>query len=68
MGQARSVTIHFSSITNLWTFRQAIDCHIFEMSLITRSITCECTEEQIKLALEQFGGELYQMENTVITL
>ena len=56
------VSIQFSSLTNLWAFRTAIAVNVFEMNMSEISITCECTKEEIELAMEKFKGKLVQME------
>jgi hypothetical protein len=56
--QKAKVTIKFSSLTNLWSFRMVIEANIFEMNMSQISITCECTEEQVQLAIEKYNGQL----------
>jgi hypothetical protein len=58
--QKTKVTIKFSSLTNLWAFRMVIDANIFEMNMSQISITCECTEEQVQLAIEKYNGKLIE--------
>ena len=56
------VTIKFTSLTSLWSFRTTIAVNIYEMNLSEISITCECTKEEVELALQKFKGKLVQME------
>jgi hypothetical protein len=56
--QKSKVSIQFTSLTKLWEFRMAIDINIFEMNLSQLTINCECTEEQITMAMEIYNGKL----------
>jgi hypothetical protein len=53
-----NVSIRFTSLTNLWAFRREIDINLFEMNLSKLMITCECSEEEIQLAIEKYNGKL----------
>lgn len=52
------VSIQFTSLTKLWEFRMAIDANVFEMNLHELTITCQCTEEQIELAVQKYNGKI----------
>jgi hypothetical protein len=54
------VTIQFTSLTNLWAFRMAINVNIFEMNMSELTITCKCSEEHIRLALDEYKGRLIE--------
>lgn len=54
------VTIQFTSLTKLWEFRMAIDANIFEMNMSKIAISCECTKEQIDMALKVYNGKLFE--------
>lgn len=56
----KNVTLQFTSLIKLWDFRRAINAHVFEMNLHNSTITCECTEEQVQLALNQYGAKIYK--------
>jgi hypothetical protein len=52
------VTIRFTSLTNLWAFRLAIQANEFKMNLAELTIICECSKEQIKLAQNRYHGQI----------
>ena len=52
------VTLRFTSLTNLWAFRLASAMNKFEMNLAELIITCECSKEQIELAIKEFKGKV----------
>jgi hypothetical protein len=54
------VSIQFTSLTKLWAFRMAINVNVFEMNLSQLTITCECSKEDIQLALEEYNGSVVQ--------
>jgi hypothetical protein len=56
------VTIQFTSLTNLWAFRTAIAVNVFEMNMSQISITCECSKEEIGLAVENYKGRVLETE------
>jgi hypothetical protein len=64
--QKAKVTIKFSSLTNLWSFRMVIEANIFEMNMSQISITCECTKEQVQLAIENYNGQLVETKEKAI--
>ena len=57
---ARKVSIQFTSLGNLWNFRLAIQANIFEMNLAKLTITCDCAEEHIALAMKQYKGRIVE--------
>ncbi len=52
------VSIQFSCLTNLWSFRMDIKVNVFEMNLAKMMITCECNEAHIELAIKKYGGKV----------
>ena len=52
------VSIRFTSLTKLWAFRVAINVNVFEMNMSQLTITCQCSEEDIKLAENKYGGKV----------
>ena len=60
------VTIKFTSLTNLWSFRSSIAVNVFEMNLSEISITCDCTPDDIQLAVEKFHGRVLHEKKEVI--
>lgn len=58
--QKTKVSIQFTSLIKLWEFRMAIDANVFEMNMSQIAITCECTKEQIDMAMEIYNGKLLE--------
>jgi hypothetical protein len=56
--QTANVTIQFPTVKELWEFRTAISSDIFQMNLHSHTITCQCTEAQVGLAIEQYRGKV----------
>jgi hypothetical protein len=54
------VSIRFTSLTNLWSFRLEIQANIFELNMSEMIITCQCSEEHIRLAKEKYNGKLVE--------
>ena len=59
--QKTRVSIQFTSLTNLWAFRMAIDVNVFEMNVSKIMITCECSKEQIELAKSEYKGRVVEI-------
>ena len=53
-----TVTLQFQSVKELWEFRLAIEAYVFEINLRDRTLTCNCTRDHLKLAIEQYGARL----------
>jgi hypothetical protein len=60
--QKTRASIQFTSLTNLWAFRMAIAVNVFEMNLSKIMITCECSNEDIELAINQYKGKLVEIK------
>ena len=58
--QKSRVSIRFTSLTNLWAFRLAIDVNVFEMNMSQIMITCECAKEDIELATSKYKGKVVE--------
>lgn len=54
----KKTTIIFLSLKDLWDFRQAIQANHIEINTKNKSITCDCSEEHIKLAINKFNGKV----------
>ena len=50
--------LKFKSAKQLWEFKQSIQAHEAEVDLSRCIIICECSKEQVALALERFGAEV----------
>ena len=52
------VTLQFNTAKKLWIFRLEIEATDLKVDLKNRTLTCQCSKKDIKLALEQFGARL----------
>jgi hypothetical protein len=52
------VTLQFPTARELWSFRLEIEATIFEFNLRDRTLTCQCSDDHIKLAIEKYNGKL----------
>lgn len=48
----KRASIQFTSLTKLWEFRMVIKVNVFEINMKDITITCQCTQEDIDLALQ----------------
>ncbi len=60
------VTLQFNTAKKLWTFRLEIEAKDLKVDLKQRTLTCHCSQKDIKLAVEQFDAKLL-MTNTANT-
>jgi hypothetical protein len=58
----KMVTLQFPTAKKLWTFKMEIDSTDFEVNLKLRTITCECSDKHIKMAVELFDAKLLTNE------
>jgi len=52
------VTLQFNTAKKLWTFRLEIEAQDLKVDLKQRTLTCQCSPKDIKLAIEQFDARL----------
>lgn len=52
------VTLRFPTVKLLWGFRLEIEADVFEINLRDHTLTCHCSEQYIKLAVEKYGAKL----------
>jgi len=50
------VSLKFKSLTNLMEFRLAVGARVFHISLDELVIDCECSDADIKLAIEKYDA------------
>jgi len=55
------ITLRFTTLTKLMEFRAAAHPQVFQMDLDKLIISCECPEENVRLAQEKYGAVV---ENT----
>lgn len=60
-----SLTLKFKSANLLWQFKQAIKADEVSMNLQECTLTCNCSAEDIKLALTQYGAVVVREEKKV---
>lgn len=56
------VTLKFTSANRLWQFKQAIKADQVNIDLKNCTLTCTCSTEDIKLAVEQYGAIVLEEE------
>ena len=52
------VILKFATVSSLWSFRLEINAQVFEMNLQQLSITCECSKQQIELAVNKYKASV----------
>ena len=52
------VSIQFNSLNDLRKFIRVIDTNVYEMNVKKFTITCQCSEEHIALAVEKYNGKV----------
>ena len=50
------VMLQFLSLDDLWAFKFEVDANFFEMNPRLRTIVCDCTKEEIDLAIKKFNA------------
>jgi hypothetical protein len=56
------VTLKFKSANLLWQFKQAIKAGNVNIDLKKCTLTCNCSAEEIKLAMEKYGAIIIEEE------
>jgi hypothetical protein len=62
-----NVTLQFPSTHILWLFRRTISLVSLQVNHALRTLTCDCYEEDINIALSSFGAEIIEI-NTPASL
>jgi hypothetical protein len=57
------VTLRFPTAKGLWSFRLKIEATIFEFNLRDRTLTCQCSDEHIKLAIEKYNAKVISTDS-----
>jgi hypothetical protein len=52
----KRVTLFFPSADALWRFKKAIDANYFEVNSKGKTLTCDCNDEHINIALIEYGA------------
>lgn len=52
------VKLCFHNLYSLWSFTQTIPHDNIEINATVCALICECTEQQIELALNKFGAKI----------
>jgi hypothetical protein len=61
------VTLVFPTLLELWAFVKAIEGNSVDIRTADNSLTCQCSEDQIKLAIEKFHGRMLRMADQTST-
>jgi hypothetical protein len=54
------IALQFSDMYQLWAFAKQLTCKSLEIIPGAKSLLCDCTEEEIRLALSQYGATLLE--------
>ena len=54
----QKVTLKFKSANQLWAFKQTIRAHDVEINLTHCTLTCNCSEMEISLAIEKYEAKV----------
>ena len=54
----QKVILKFATVSSLWSFRLEIHAQAFEMNFQQLSITCECSKQQIELAVTKYKASV----------
>jgi hypothetical protein len=54
----QKITLKFKSANQLWAFKQLIKSQDVEINLNQCTITCNCSEDELTLAVGKFGAEV----------
>ncbi|HEV7621903.1 MAG TPA: hypothetical protein VGO09_09225 [Flavisolibacter sp.] len=64
----KRVTLFFPSIDALWQFRKIIVATYFEINPKGKTLTCDCNEEHINIALIEYGAIVVNNEENRSTV
>jgi hypothetical protein len=59
----QTVTLHFPSLDDLYKFSKEVGPNNFEISIRALLLSCDCTDEHIKLAVTKYGATVIQQES-----
>lgn len=54
------ITLTFPNLSELWKFAQTLSSHNLEINTRLHSLTCYCSEADIKRAASKFGASVLQ--------
>lgn len=60
------VTLQFPTVKLLWGFRLEIETDVFEINLRNHTLTCHCSEQHIKLAVEKYAAKVISSNSTKV--
>jgi hypothetical protein len=63
----QNITFEFPSLIDLLAFRNEIRTSSFEMNPKKKYFTCECTEDQVNLAIQKFGAFVISETSKMLT-
>ena len=52
----KKVTLVFKTIFILWAFAQAINSNDFEVNTTNNTLTCDCDDDDVQLAITEYGA------------
>ena len=54
----KTITLVFPTMYVLWQFKNAIRANRVEINVQLCALTCDCREEEVKLAVETYGAKV----------
>jgi hypothetical protein len=54
------IALQFSDVYMLWEFAKQLTCKSLEFIPADKSLLCDCTEDEIHLALSRYGAKLLE--------
>ncbi len=60
MSSNNKVAFQFRDMHLLWSFAQQLKCKSLEIIPASKVLLCECAEDEIRLALSQYGASLLE--------
>jgi hypothetical protein len=55
------ITYQFPTIQAMWAFKHEIHTNFYEMDARKRVLTCECTNDQMDLAIIKYNGHIIKL-------
>jgi hypothetical protein len=59
----QTVTLHFPSLDDLYKFSKEVGPNNFEISIRALLLSCDCTDEHIKLAITKYRAIIVKQES-----
>ena len=60
-GKSKTILI-FTSLSQLWSFAQAIKVNSLEIITSTKTLICDCSGVDVEIAQEKYGAKIQHMQ------